>query len=264
MDSVSVKTFFNMHTYYAWDNFLNQSKCEEMTKEIFQVQQKFHQKKPQLYHKLVQYNTQHLPTQGLTHKYQAIHGDTIKYFVPSVWEYYINPDIIQKLSKVAGVQLYTVPSHNTVDQSIQLYSKKGDSANWHHDRSIFNEGRVFTFLTVVHNTSDQELLIWTKQFGTEKIKWEVGKAALIEKFKTFHSVTPLNYGERILITLTYVEKPYYPTMLNPLQYIQNKTKNVGYIGTRALNINDFWIINFILFFVVFMIIITTYYILNKI
>lgn len=72
-----------------------------------------------------------------------------------------------------------------------------------------------------------------KKYGVEKIPWSIGKAVLIEKFKTYHSVTPLNNGERILITLSYAEKPYVPSMLRPIEYMSNKAKNYGYIGIDA-------------------------------
>jgi hypothetical protein len=156
--------------------------------------------------------------------------------------YYKDPDVIRELSRVAGCPLYTVPSKKTVDQAVQIYNTPGDSANWHHDRSIFNGGRTFTFLTVVHNTSNQELTVWTKKYGIEKLRWSVGKSVLIEKFVTYHSVTPLEYGSRILLTLTYTEKPYSPTILHPVEYTLNKMKNYSYLGMGAFTAIDYIIV----------------------
>ena len=101
-------------------------------------------------------------------------------------------------------------------------------------------------MTVIQNTSNQELTVWTQNHGKESIKWEVGKAVLIEKFKTYHSVTPLDYGKRILLTMTYVKIPYYPTILIPKQYILNKMKNWGYMGIHCVTPLDYMIVFLIL------------------
>lgn len=146
-----------------------------------------------------------------------------------------------------------------MDQAVQYYRTPGDGTNWHHDRSIFNGGRAFTFLTVIHNTSDQELKVWTQKYGIETLPWKVGKAVIIEKFKTVHAVSTLHQGERILLTLTYVEKPYYPTILHPIEYFNNKAKNCGYIGMDA-----FTPIDYIIMFIMILIIITIiYYTYNR-
>lgn len=150
--------------------------------------------------------------------------------------------------------MYPVPTYKTVDQSVQIYNEPGDGTNWHHDRSIFNGGRAFTFLFVIYNTSDQQLTVWTEQHGIEKIQWSVGKAVLIEKFKTYHSVTPLGHGERILVALTYSEIPYYPSIERPIEYVMNKAKNYGYLGLDAFDIIDY-----ILLFIIFVIVCLSIY-----
>ena len=207
---------------------------------VWNAYHKAYRENPTVIDSLVQKNTQHIGKQGYTRKYYAIYGDDVKNLT-LVYDYYTNPEVLRELSRVAGCQLYTVPSHKTVDLAVQIYKNQGDGTNWHHDRSIYNGGRCFTFLTVIHNTSDQKLTVWTDKYDKEVLPWTVGKAVLIEKFKTFHSVTPLQYGERILLTLTYSEKPYAPTLMHPREYLFNKAKNIAYLGADALTLQDYLI-----------------------
>jgi hypothetical protein len=250
--------FFMSHTYYAWDNFVPKQLCEQMTKEVFASFDKHYTELPSAFDSIVQKNTNHLEKQGYTRKYRAIYGDDVK-ALTSIYSYYTDPNVIRQLSEVAGCSLHTVPTNKTVDLAVQIYMDKGDGTNWHHDRSIFNDGRSFTFLTVIHNTSDQKLTVWTQEYGKEVLPWAPGKAVLIEKFKTYHSVTPLEYGERILLTLTYAEKPYYPTMLHPTQYILNKTKNYGYLGIDAFTPADY----IVMFIILVIFILVIYYLYQK-
>lgn len=238
--------YFQDHTYWKWDSFLEEETCKEMTSQVVDVYNKnlTYNTNPKWYDSLAQMNTQHIEKQGYTKKYKAIYGEYVKDITPLIYEYYTNPNVIQILSSVTKCPMYPVPAYKTVDQAIQIYTEPGDGTNWHHDRSIFGEGRSFTFLTVIHNTSDQRLTVWTKKYGREEIRWSVGKAVLIEKFKTFHSVTPLTTGQRILLTLTYSEVPYKPTIFRPIQYFQNKTKNFAYLGFHSFVTLD-WIIMFI-------------------
>ena len=244
-----MNSFFFDHTYFIWENLLDIETCQIMTNEVKNAYDQHYVEKPKLYDSLLQKNTNHIEKQGYSRKYKAIYGDDVKNLTPSIYEYYTNENVINMLSDVAGCQLHIVPTHKTVDQAVQIYNEKGDGTNWHHDRSIFNGGRAFTFLTVIHNTSDQQLTIWTEKHGIEKIQWSVGKAVLIEKFVTYHSVTPLHSGERILLTLTYCEKPYSPCMLRPVEYIMNKSKNFGYMGFDAFTVNDY-IVGIIVVFIV--------------
>ncbi len=130
--------------------------------------------------------------------------------------------MIDHVSRVVGCRVHTVPSDRTVDQAVQIYTDRGDGASWHHDRSVFNGGRVFTVLIVPFNTSDQRLRVWTPNHGIEELRWRNGMLVVIEKFRTFHAVTPLQSGQRILLTFTYAELPYVPTMLRPIEYALNK------------------------------------------
>jgi len=236
-------SFFMDHTYFKWDKLLDDDICERMSQQVKKTYEQgtYYNETPSIYDSLVQKNTAHIEKQGYTRKYKAIYGEYVKLKTPLIYDYYTNEDIINMLSAVAGCKLYPVPAYKTVDQAVQIYNTPGDGTNWHHDRSIFNGGRAFTFLTVIHNTSDQKLTVWTEKYGIEKIEWSVGKAVLIEKFKTYHSVTPLTYGERFLLTLTYSEKPYSPSILRPVEYVLNKTKNYGYLGFDAFTLVD-WIL----------------------
>lgn len=224
--------FFQDHTYWKWDYFLDEDTCKQMTSQVVDAynKKKYYNTNPKWFDSIAQINTKHIEKQGYTKQYKAIYGEYVKDLTPLIYEYYVNPSVIQLLSSVTKCPMYPVPAYKTVDQAIQIYTEPGDGANWHHDRSIFGKGRCFTFLTVIHNSSDQRLTVWTDKYGIEEIKWSVGKAVLIEKFKTFHSVTPLTTGQRILLTLTYSEVPYKPTILRPIQYFQNKTKNFAYLG----------------------------------
>lgn len=248
-------TFFMDHTYYKWDKLLDDKTCAEMSNQVRQAYNDglYYNENPTIYDSLVQKNTRHIEKQGYTRKYKAIYGEYVKEKTPLIYDYYMNPDLIRLLSSVAGCQLHPVPAYKTVDQAIQIYNTPGDGTNWHHDRSIFNGGRAFTFLTVIYNTSDQKLTVWTEKYGTEQIEWSVGKAVFIEKFKTYHSVTPLGYGERFLLTLTYSEKPYSPSIFRPIEYMMNKTKNYGYLGFDAFTVLD-WVI-IIVAFIVFVLIV---------
>lgn len=232
--------FFLDHTYFKWDKLLDDDTCRAMTRQVRDAYRsgRYFDEKPSTFDSIVQKNTLHLEKQGYTRKYRAIYGDDVKNSTPLVYGYYTSERVVRMLSEVAGCRLHPVPTHKTVDQAIQIYSEPGDGTNWHHDRSIFNGGRAFTFLTVIHNTSDQQLTVWTEKYGIEKIRWSVGKAVLIEKFKTYHSVTALGHGERILLTLTYSEKPYSPSLLRPVEYFMNKTKNYGYLGVHAFTAMD--------------------------
>lgn len=234
-------TFFIDHTYYKWDKLLDDQTCNAMAAQARNAYNNgnYYDEKPAIYDSLIQKNTKHIEKQGYTRKYKAIYGDDVKTLTPLIYEYYTNENVIKMLSDVAGCHLHPVPTHKTVDLAVQIYSEPGDGTNWHHDRSIFNGGRAFTFLTVIYNTSDQQLTVWTDKYGTEKIQWSVGKAVLIEKFKTYHSVTPLGKGERMLLTLTYSEKPYSPSMLRPIEYFLNKSKNYGYLGFDAFTWLDY-------------------------
>lgn len=251
--------FFNEHTYYVFDNLLDKHTCSKMTEQIKKTPDKYiYNTRPQFIDNIAQYNTQFLEKQGYTKKYDAIYGEDIKTNCPLVHEFYTNPDIIKKLEGVVGCKLHPVPPHKTSDMAIQIYRAKGDSANWHFDRSIFNGARCFTFLVTIHNTSDQELLIWNEKYGNAKIKWEVGKAAIIEKFVTYHSVTPLNYGDRILLTLTYTEKPYTPTIMRPFEYVSNKVKNFSYLHFDCFTLVD-WLIILLVFILILYLLRTAYY-----
>lgn len=235
--------FFNEHTYYKWQQLVDNETCANMAEQVRKAYSTklYYEERPGSFDFLAQRNTNHIEKQGYSRKYRAIYGENVKNMTPLIYEYYTNPQLIELLSNVVNCPLYTVPAYKTVDQAIQIYNQKGDGTNWHHDRCIFNGGRVFTFLTVIHNTSDQELTVWTEANGIEKLKWSVGMAVIIEKFKTFHSVTPLTFGERYLVTLTYCEKPYSPSILRPVEYIANKSKNFSYLGFDAFTLAD-WVI----------------------
>jgi len=235
--------FFKSHTYYVFDNILSKSICSSMTSEVFQTYQSgngIYNTNPKFYDNLIQSNTSHIDKQGYSRKY----------------------NLIEILSNVTGCKLHVVPTYKTVDQAIQIYNSVGDGTNWHHDRSIFNGGRSFTFLTVIHNTSNQCLTVWTEKYGKEIIEWKTGKAVLIEKFVTYHSVTPLEYGDRILLTFTYSEYPYSLSLLHPKQYILNKFKNYGYLGHHALDVIDF-LIFFIIICIIILIVTMVYRIFCK-
>lgn len=256
--------FFNEHTYYMWPQLLDNESCARMTEQV-QIaynSNSYYDTKPSVVDSIAQNNTKHIQTQGYTKKYRAIYGEKVKELTPSIYEYYTNPQLIGLLSSVTKCPLYPVPAYKTVDQAIQIYNQKGDGTNWHHDRSIFNGGRVFTFLTVIHNTSDQMLTIWTEKYNVESLKWSVGMAVLIEKFKTYHSVTPLNIGDRILVTLTYAEKPYTPSILRPVVYLSNKSKNYGYLGFDCFTITD-WVIMILVMSIVIAIIGAIFYWMTK-
>jgi hypothetical protein len=138
-----------------------------------------------------------------TRKYCALYSDIIREEMPSVSACYRDSALIDHVSRVVGCKVHAVPNDRTVDQSVQIYTDKGDGASWHHDRSVFNGGRVFTVLIVPFNTSDQRLRVWTKKHGVEELQWHNGMLVVIEKFRTFHSVTPLQNGQPI--TFTYAE-----------------------------------------------------------
>jgi hypothetical protein len=246
------REFFNEHTYYMWDTFLDEKTCKLMSEQVFEAYKKgiYYDENPSVFDNLVQNNTKHIEKQGYTRKYKAIYGEDVKYLTPLIYDYYMNENVIKVLSDVCGCTLYPVPAYKTVDQAVQIYNTPGDGTNWHHDRSIFNGGRAFTFLTVIHNTSDQQLTVWTEKYGIEKIPWSVGKAVFIEKFKTYHSVTPLGYGQRILLTLTYCEKPYTPSIFRPIEYALNKSKNFGYIGFNSFTILDWSIVLLIILLII--------------
>jgi hypothetical protein len=234
--------FFEDHTYCIVPNILTNDRCNKMMNEVVNYNKKYYVEKPIVFDKLVQLNTKNLETQGPTRKYKAIYADEIKDMLPEVYSYYLDPDVISKLSQIVGVQLYSVPAYKTVDISVQIYEHEGDGANWHHDRSIYNGGRSFTFLSVIQNTSNQELTVWTEKYGIEKIKWSPCKTVLIEKFKTFHSVTPLTKGTRILLTFTYSEIPFKLSLMHPISYCLNKIKNFGYIGFDAFDFLDYTLV----------------------
>ena len=213
--------------------------------DAYHHEQCFIEQNPSVYHEILQKqfkhttNTHHLDRQGVSRKFKAIYGEDVRKFTPLVYSYYTNPDVITELSRVTGCPLYTVPlDSHSVDVGIQLYDREGDGTDWHQDRGIYNGGRSFTFLTVIHNTSDQVLNVWTSKNDKEELKWEVGRAVLIEKGKTVHSVTPLLQGSRILLSFTYTEIPYYPTIMRPVEYSKNKIRDIGNLGIKALSVLD--------------------------
>lgn len=247
--------YFLDHTYYELHNVLSPNRCKKIADEIldYEKHNKMYRESERFYDSIIQYNAWNLEKQGKTRQYTAIYADQIRDHLSHVYDYYLDPNVIEQLSMVAGCKLYPVPAYKTVDLTIQIYSGVGDGANWHHDRSIFNGGRCFTFLTVVYNTSDQVLMVWSEKYGYEKIVWNPCKTVLIEKFKTYHSVSPLNYGKRILLTFTYTEKPFELSLIHPISYYLNKSKNFGYIGFDAFDGIDYTIIMLITIFFAYLV-----------
>jgi len=252
-------TFFADHTYAAFPGRVSNDACEHMTREMLWARKTrgCYRSTPKVWDRLAQTNTTHIDTNNdaPTRKYCAIYGDVIRESIPSVIALYNDPDLIKLVSDTVGCQVHTVPTHRTVDLSVQMYSEEGDGASWHHDRSVFNGGRVFTVLLVPFNTSDQKLCVWTDKYKQEQLVWEAGMLVVIEKFKTFHSVTPLKSGSRILLTMTYSERPYSPSMLRPIEYGQNKVKNFAYLGTDSFTRGDWTVIAVVSSLVVLIIVI---------
>lgn len=240
MSEMEASVFFSDHEYYVFDNLIDKSLCNKMSDQILRIDDKYaYIETPQWYDKILQYNTSHIPGQSkYSRKYKAFYGDTVKDYATLVYDFYRSPETIQALEKTVGCSLHTIPTYKSSDISIQIYQNEGDGTNWHHDRSTYNGGRVFTFLVVTQNTSDQSFLVWTEKYGTETIPWTTGKCVVIEKFKTYHSVTPLHSGNRILLTLTYTEKPFYGSILQPYSYFMNRVKHMGHLGINALTIYD--------------------------
>lgn len=93
--------FFNQHTYYTWENFIDVRKCLVMTNEVKKAFNNInaYKEKPGLLDDLIQNNTKHLEKIGKTRKYEAIYGEMIKNNTPTIFEYYNNQQVIKKYQK---------------------------------------------------------------------------------------------------------------------------------------------------------------------
>lgn len=179
-------------------------------------------------------------------KHYTIAGNDIQINFPELHYYYHNC-FADTVSKIVGKKVYPVNEVNTMNNSLIIYENEGDSLRWHTDKSMFNGKKVYTLLIYLYNSSSQNLCYVDINNNNKKcIFTDENSCIILEHFKLEHMVTPLKKNEKkILWSMTYAEDI---NIHNPISYIKNKLKNLSYLGLKAFNIVDIFVI--ILFFII--------------
>ena len=184
-------------------------------------------------------------------------NDMQKYF--SDLHYYYHNCFADTVSKIVGRKVYPINEKYTMNNSLIIYENEGDSLRWHTDKSMFNDKKVYTLLVYLYNNSSQNLCYINHDKKKDCIFTKENSCVILEHFTLEHAVTQLKKNEKkILWSMTYAEDINITSLWG---YIQNKGKNLSYLGLSALNSID---ILFILILIIcFLMIIWKYLFMKK-
>ena len=193
-------------------------------------------------------------------QHYVIAGNNIKNYFKMLSYYYHNcfADIV---SKIVGVNVFSVNESFTMNNSLIIYEKENDSLRWHTDKSMFNGKKVYTLLIYLYNKSSQNLCYIDYNNKKECIFTKENSCVILEHFILEHAVTPLKKNEKKIVwSMTFAEDMNIDTIPG---YLKNKAKNVSYLGTQALNYTDIFCLIIFILFIMYILFPIYYYIKNS-
>jgi hypothetical protein len=167
----------------------------------------------------------------------SVSRHVIDHHAPAIAELYRSQALIDWLSGIAGVRLYTSPADDPHAYALYFYTRPGDHIGWHYDTSYYAGRRYTLLLGVIDQSScrlDYELHTRTPGLTPVAGSCQIppGGMVFFDGDSLRHRISPLEEGERrVSLTFEYVTD----TRMSPWgRLISNMKDAVAYFGFRQV------------------------------